>query len=148
MEEVLPSPNPSLQGRGIRSADPDQRIFVIRQRWYALLSTTQGGSLNSECRTIFLWFGLGSRPWIAACGDWRSLGQGRAAAGALEGMARQPELAGTIRTGMIIALAFIELLVIYALLMFFLLQGKLPDTNKMIEAGNNSTVTSTVAPAR
>jgi F-type H+-transporting ATPase subunit c len=54
------------------------------------------------------------------------MGQGRAAAGAMEGMARQPELAGRIQTGMIIALAFIESLVLYALLMFFLLQGRLP----------------------
>jgi F-type H+-transporting ATPase subunit c len=56
------------------------------------------------------------------------LGQGKAAASALEGIARQPEAAGKIQTSMIIALAFIESLVIYALLMFFLLQGKLPAT--------------------
>ncbi|MER3474397.1 MAG: ATP synthase F0 subunit C [Armatimonadota bacterium] len=56
-----------------------------------------------------------------------AIGQGRAAAAALEGMARQPEAAGSIRTSMIIALAFIESLVIYALLIFFLLQGKLPS---------------------
>lgn len=54
------------------------------------------------------------------------IGQGRAAAAALEGMARQPEMAGKIQTVMLIALAFIESLVIYALLMFFMLQGKLP----------------------
>ena len=54
------------------------------------------------------------------------LGQGRAAAAALEGMARQPEAAGRIQTAMIIALALIESLVIYALLMFFLLNTKIP----------------------
>jgi F-type H+-transporting ATPase subunit c len=54
------------------------------------------------------------------------LGQGKAAAAALEGVARQPEAAGKIQTMMIIALALIESLVIYALLMFFMLQGKLP----------------------
>ncbi|MBC8103755.1 MAG: ATP synthase F0 subunit C [Cytophagales bacterium] len=54
------------------------------------------------------------------------LGQGRAAAAALEGIARQPEAAGRIQTAMIIALALIESLVIYALLMFFLLNGKIP----------------------
>lgn len=81
---------------------------------------------------------------IAAFGA--GLGQGRAAAGALEGMARQPELAGTIRTGMIIALAFIESLVIYALLMFFILSGKLPDTNKILE-GENPAAHSMARPA-
>ena len=54
------------------------------------------------------------------------IGQGRAAAAALEGVARQPEMAGKLQTMMIIALAIIESLVIYALLMFFMLQGKLP----------------------
>jgi F-type H+-transporting ATPase subunit c len=55
------------------------------------------------------------------------LGQGRAVAAGLEGMARQPEAAGTIQTAMIIGLAIIESLVIYALLMFFMLKPLLPD---------------------
>jgi len=62
-----------------------------------------------------------------------AIGQGRAAAAALEGMARQPEAAGSIRTAMIIALAFIESLVIYALLIFFLLQGKLPGIDALAQ---------------
>jgi len=57
-----------------------------------------------------------------------AMGQARAASSALEGIARQPEASGRIQTAMIIALAFIESLVIYALLMFFLLVGKLPPT--------------------
>lgn len=56
------------------------------------------------------------------------LGQGIAVYGAVQGMARQPEASGTIQTAMIIGLALIESLVIYALLMFFILQSKLPDT--------------------
>jgi F-type H+-transporting ATPase subunit c len=62
-----------------------------------------------------------------------AIAQGRAAAAALEGMARQPEAAGSIRTAMIIALAFIESLVIYALLMFFLLQGRLPSIDALAQ---------------
>ena len=62
-----------------------------------------------------------------------ALGQGKAASAALEGMARQPELVGQLQTVMILAFAFIESLVIFALLVFFLLQGKLPDTAKVIE---------------
>lgn len=60
------------------------------------------------------------------------LGQGKAAAAAMEGMARQPEQTGRIQTAMILALAFIESLVIFSLLVFFLMSGKLPDT-KVIE---------------
>ena len=51
--------------------------------------------------------------------------QGNAAAKALEGMARQPEAAGEIRTSMILALAFMEALTIYGLLIAFMLLGKI-----------------------
>ncbi len=55
-----------------------------------------------------------------------SIGQGLAARGAMEGMARQPEMAGRIQMGMIIALAFIESLVLLSFVVFLLLQGRLP----------------------
>ena len=61
-----------------------------------------------------------------------AMAQSKAASSALEGIARQPEAAGRIQTAMIIALAFIESLVIYALLMFFLLMGKLPETAEIL----------------
>ena len=59
---------------------------------------------------------------IAALGG--GIGQGRAAAGALEGIARNPGAAGQIRGPMILGLALIESLVIYALIIAFLLVGK------------------------
>jgi len=60
---------------------------------------------------------------IAAFGG--ALGQGRAAVAALEGIARNPGAAGKVQTPMIIALALIESLVIYALVIAFLLQNKI-----------------------
>jgi len=56
-----------------------------------------------------------------------AIGQGLAARGAMEGMARQPEMAGRIQMGMIIALAFIESLVLFSFVVFLLLQGRLPS---------------------
>lgn len=53
------------------------------------------------------------------------IGQGIASAKAMESMARQPELAGELRTTWIIALAFMEALAIYGLLIAFLLLGKI-----------------------
>jgi F-type H+-transporting ATPase subunit c len=50
---------------------------------------------------------------IAAFGG--ALGQGMAAAKAMEGIARQPEAGDTIRGSLILSLALIESLVIYAL---------------------------------
>ena len=60
---------------------------------------------------------------IAAFGG--ALGQSRAAAAALEGIGRNPGAAGKVQTPMIIALALIESLVIYALVIAFLIQGKI-----------------------
>ena len=54
-----------------------------------------------------------------------AISQGLAAARALEGIARQPEVAGEIRTTMILALAFMEALTIYGLLVAILLVNKL-----------------------
>jgi len=60
---------------------------------------------------------------LAALGG--ALGQGRTAAAALEGIARNPASADRIFTPMILGLALIESLVIYALIIAFLLQGKI-----------------------
>jgi F-type H+-transporting ATPase subunit c len=49
------------------------------------------------------------------------VGQGLVGLGAMGGIARQPEAAGRIQTAMIIALALIESLVIYALLVALIL---------------------------
>ncbi|MBW3670929.1 MAG: ATP synthase F0 subunit C [Acidobacteria bacterium] len=59
---------------------------------------------------------------IAALGG--ALGQGKAIAAACEGIARNPGAAGAIRLAMIIGLALIESLVIYALIIAFIIQGK------------------------
>jgi F-type H+-transporting ATPase subunit c len=55
---------------------------------------------------------------VAALGG--SLGQGRAVAAACEAIARNPGAAGAIRLAMIIGLALIESLVIYALIIAFI----------------------------
>lgn len=53
------------------------------------------------------------------------IGQGNAAGKAMEAIARQPEAVGDIRTSLILALAFMEALTIYGLLIAFLLLGKI-----------------------
>jgi F-type H+-transporting ATPase subunit c len=62
-----------------------------------------------------------------------ALAQGRAAAAAMEGMARQPEIAGRLFTTLLISLGLIESLVLYSLLMFFMLNSKLPTVMALIE---------------
>jgi len=53
-----------------------------------------------------------------------AIAQGMVASKAMSAMARQPELAGQIRTAMILALGLIEALAIYGLLIAFMLIGK------------------------
>ena len=53
-----------------------------------------------------------------------AIGQGRAIAASVEGIARNPSAAPAIRLAMIIGLALIESLVIYALVIAFIVQGK------------------------
>ncbi|HET6384598.1 MAG TPA: ATP synthase F0 subunit C [Armatimonadota bacterium] len=69
--------------------------------------------------------GLAIGTGIAAqgCGQ----GQGRAVAAALEGIARQPEAAATLQTVMIIGLAMIESLTIFAFVTFLIMFGHLPS---------------------
>ena len=55
-----------------------------------------------------------------------AIAQGRVGVAAMEGMARQPEAAGDIGRNLIITLALIEALVIYALLTFLVLFGNIP----------------------
>ena len=70
----------------------------------------------------YVGIGAGIAIGVAALGG--ALGQGRAAAAALEGIARNPQASGKLFTPMIIGLALIESLVIYALVIGFQLQGK------------------------
>lgn len=78
---------------------------------------------------LALGFGLGVPIAVLSA----ALGQGKAAAAALEAMARQPEQTGKLQINMILSFAFIESLVIFALLMSILAMTRLPDTAAMLE---------------
>ncbi len=72
-------------------------------------------------------FGIG----VAAFGT--GLGMGHAINGALQGTARNPEAGGKIMTTMIIGLALIESLCIYALLICFIMVFKLPGLEDVMK---------------
>lgn len=61
---------------------------------------------------------------IGAAAFGGALGQGRIGAAALEGIARNPGASGKVQTPMILALVFVETLVIFSLLIAIILQGK------------------------
>ena len=62
---------------------------------------------------------------IAVSTMFPALGQGKTAAAAMESIARQPEAAGQIRSTLIIAMALMEALTIYGLLIAFMLVSKI-----------------------
>ena len=62
---------------------------------------------------------------IALSTMFPAFGQGKVGAAAMESIARQPEAAGEIRTAMILAMALLEALTIYGLLIAFMIIGKI-----------------------
>ncbi len=97
---------------------------------------------DSAVKAAGLWvfFGIalacGGGIGLAALGT--GIGMGNAINGALQGTARNPEAGGKIMTTMIIGLALIESLCIYALVICFILVFKIPDMGalftKILEA--------------
>jgi len=69
-------------------------------------------------------FGASLAIALAAVGG--ALGQGKTAAAALEGISRNPGAASRIQTPMILGLALIESLVLFAFAVSFLLYSKIP----------------------
>jgi F-type H+-transporting ATPase subunit c len=82
-------------------------------------AAASGNALRGGLIAIGANIGVG----IAAFGS--GLGQGRMAASAMESIGRNPNAAGQIFTPMLLGLAFIEALTLYALVIAFLLQAKI-----------------------
>ena len=78
-----------------------------------------GGGVNNGVFAFSMAFAIG----LAALGG--GLAQGRAVASALEGIARNPQSRGEVFTPMLLGLAFIESLVIFALLIAFVINGQM-----------------------
>ena len=88
----------------------------------AAAAAEAGGGTDSTTKGALA---LASGLAIAIAAFGAALGQGRMAAAAMESIGRNPNAADRIFTPMIIGLAFIEALAIYALLVAFLLQAKI-----------------------
>ena len=71
---------------------------------------------------------IGAAASIAIAGAAAAMAQGRAAASALDGIARQPDASGPIGTNLILGLAFIESIAIYALVISLILLFANPFT--------------------
>ena len=113
-----------------RKEEPVKRILVILGAFalgflnlgYALAAAEAGGQTDSTSKAAIT-LAAGLAIGIAAFGA--AMGQGRMAAAAMESIGRNPNSAEKIQVPMILGLAFIEALAIYALLIAFFLQGKI-----------------------
>ena len=71
------------------------------------------------------WYAIAAAITIALSTVFPALGQGMAAKSALEAIARQPEAAKEIRSTLLLALALMEAITIYGLIIAFILVGKI-----------------------
>lgn len=89
----------------------------------AMAFAQEGAASNKYDTAKWMAAAAGFAIGIAALGG--TMGQSRAAAAALEGISRNPGAAARIQTPMILGLALIESLVLFALVIAFLLQAKI-----------------------
>jgi F-type H+-transporting ATPase subunit c len=87
---------------------------------YPLLQAA--ATYNEQYTAAWAQLGAGVGAGIAVVGA--GLGIGRLAGQAMDGMARQPEMAGRIQTGAIIFAALVEGAALFAIVISFLIQGK------------------------
>jgi F-type H+-transporting ATPase subunit c len=81
-----------------------------------LAQTAGGGAAAGGNWSLNIGSGIGMAIASGLC----AIGQGRAIAGACEGMARNPGVAAAIRAAMILGLVFIESLALYTLVIIFI----------------------------
>ena len=108
--------------RRIATVTSTAMVLVLASPLLAMAQTAAGGGggdLRAGLIALAANIGIG----IAAFGS--ALGQGRMAASAMESIGRNPNSAGQLFTPMILGLAFIEALTLYALVIAFFLQAKI-----------------------
>ena len=103
-------------------------ISVASSMLVMLLTSTAFAAykVGSNDMDVKAWAMLGAGLAIGLGVLGGAIGQGRAAAAALEGISRNPGAAARIQTPMILGLALIESLVLLAFVIAFFLQGKGP----------------------
>lgn len=91
----------------------------------------EDASVKAASLWVFFGIAIASGVSIGMAALGTGLGMGNAINAALQGTARNPEAGGKIMTTMIIGLALIESLCIYALVICFILVFKIPDLGGM-----------------
>ena len=98
-------------------------MAILASPMLALAQEAAAGDTAAPLRAGLIAIAANIGIGIAAFGS--AIGQGRMAASAMESIGRNPNSAGQIFVPMIIGLAFIEALTLYALVIAFFLQAKI-----------------------
>ena len=100
-------------------------IFSFVSIAFANETKTEEQAVSGKAQGTNVWYFaytvLGASIAISVAALGGGIGQGMATAKAVEGIARQPEASGKIQTLLILGLAFIESLTIYALVIALIL---------------------------
>jgi len=99
----------------------------------ASMALAQDGSAKAAGMWIFVAIALSTGFGIGIAAIGTSFAMGNAISAGLQGIARNPEAGGKIMTTMIIGLALIESLCIYALLISLLMVFKIPTLEAVIK---------------
>ena len=108
-------------------------LILVMMAAAAPLYAAQG-----DLATFGIALGAGLAISLAALGG--GIGQGIAMRGALEGIARNPNASDKIFTPMIIGLALIESLVIYALVIGFMLTAKIDNVGDAVQKSGEARI--------
>ncbi|MFP4600287.1 MAG: ATP synthase F0 subunit C [Persicimonas sp.] len=95
--------------------------FAVVGLWSASAFAQDAAATGDNAFTMFAMMAVAAGLGIGIAAFGGALGQGRAAASALEGIARNPGASGKLLTPLILGLALIESLVIYAFVITILI---------------------------
>ena len=115
--------------------------FTIATVLLAVPALAEQAPMKDQLAAIFTnsggWIAMaaGLAIGIAALGG--ALGQGKAAAAALDGVARNPAASGKLTVPLVLSLALIESLVIYALLIAFQLAGAVVERAEWLKQSDD-----------
>jgi len=120
--EKVEGQDPVVRERGTMKLLRTFGLLVVTLLIASPAFAAEGGGDGASAGLIAIGAGIGLG--IAAFGA--GMGQGRAAAAAMESIGRNPNAADRIFTPLIVSLALMEALALYALVVAFTLAGKIP----------------------
>ena len=102
-----------------------KKLITLTTLFSGTLFANEAAAVASGDSSNFAYYAIAAALAIGLAALGGTLGQGRAAAAALEGIARNPNASGKIFVPMILGMALIESLVLFALLIAFMIFGKI-----------------------